>query len=106
MLIIRELCRSPQRFSDLAGRLGVPRDTLTGRLRRLEAAGIIARNMYQSRPMRFRYHLTAAGEELGVMLEAIATWCSRHLTEAPAFRAAREGSGPGGAPRIPQKAGP
>ena len=61
LLVVRELALGVHRFDRIARNTGAPRDILTARLRRLEAAGVLEKRRYQERPERFEYHLTAAG---------------------------------------------
>jgi DNA-binding HxlR family transcriptional regulator len=91
LLIVRDLLfRGELRFADLAASTeGVPTNTLTDRLQRLEDAGIVAREQYSDRPVRHRYRLTERGRDLAPVLDAMATWGVAHL---PHTR--RLGSGP------------
>ena len=63
-LIIRDLFLDVRRFDELAEDLGISRNLLTRRLSRLVANGVIERRPYQSRPIRYDYHLTEAGRDL------------------------------------------
>ena len=53
-----------QRFEDWQTRLGIPRSTLTDRLKKLVALGLLRPRAYQQRPQRFAYRLTQAGLQL------------------------------------------
>ena len=73
-LILRELLNGSHRFSEL--RLGLPRisrNLLTQRLAALVSAGVIERRP-ALRGRGFSYHLTAAGEELRPVVEALGAW--------------------------------
>jgi len=73
-LILRELLSGSHRFSEL--RLGLPRisrNLLTQRLEALANAGVIERRR-AVRGRGFSYHLTAAGEELRPVVEALGAW--------------------------------
>ena len=50
-----------QRFDDWQSRLGIPRHTLTERLKALMALGLFEQRRYQDKPARMGYHLTAKG---------------------------------------------
>ncbi len=50
-----------RRFDDWQARLGIPRHTLTERLKTLTALGLLEQRPYQQRPLRQAYHLTAKG---------------------------------------------
>ena len=53
-----------ERFDDWQTRLGVPRHTLTERLKALIVLGLFERRAYQMRPARMGYHLTEKGLSL------------------------------------------
>ena len=53
-----------RRFEEWQGRLGIPRSTLTDRLRKLVGLGLLRQRVYQERPRRFDYRLTQAGLRL------------------------------------------
>ncbi len=83
LLAIRELAFGVHRFDAIARNTGAPRDILTSRLRRLEAAGVLEKRQYMERPARFEYHLTQAGEELRPVLLSLAQWGDRWAADAP-----------------------
>src|SRR5690606_16610625 len=64
LLVIREISYGVRRFDGIVRHTGAPRDILTTRLRKLEAAGVIRREQYRDHPVRYEYHLTPAGAEL------------------------------------------
>jgi DNA-binding HxlR family transcriptional regulator len=83
LLIVRDLLPGPRRFADLLESLpGVSPAVLSGRLRRLEAHGIIARTLYSERPRRASYALTPKGRELERVTGALAVWGARHTDAA------------------------
>jgi DNA-binding HxlR family transcriptional regulator len=84
LLVVRELAFGVHRFDAIARNTGAPRDILTNRLRRLEAAGVLEKRQYQERPVRFGYHLTQAGHELRPVLLSLAQWGDRWAVDAPA----------------------
>lgn len=74
-LIVRELLAGPKRFSDLREQLpGISANTLTRRLRRFEAYGVVERTTYGEVPPRVEYELTPLGQELTPVLTAMARW--------------------------------
>ncbi|KAB2370813.1 MULTISPECIES: winged helix-turn-helix transcriptional regulator [Actinomadura] len=79
LLAIRELSHGVRRFDRIARNTGAARDILTARLRKLEANGIVRRERYSDRPVRYEYHLTAAGRELCDVLIVLMAWGDRHL---------------------------
>jgi DNA-binding HxlR family transcriptional regulator len=46
LLVVRQLMLGATRFNIIQRETGVPRDRLADRLRKLEQAGVIARNIY------------------------------------------------------------
>ncbi|GLZ13097.1 HxlR family transcriptional regulator [Actinomadura sp. NBRC 104425] len=79
LLVIRELVYGVRRFDAIARNTGAPRDILTTRLRKLETAGIVRRELYSERPARYEYHLTESGWELSDVLAVLMSWGDRHL---------------------------
>ncbi|HJO20101.1 MAG TPA: helix-turn-helix domain-containing protein, partial [Acidimicrobiales bacterium] len=81
LLILRDLFRGVRRFERLHGDLGIARNLLTDRLRRLEEAGVVQRVPYQERPVRHEYRLTAKGRDLSPALVALMAWGDRWCAE-------------------------
>ena len=80
MLVLRELVAGSTRFNEL--RRGVPRMSpalLSKRLKDLEAAGIVARTRAPGDPDAYAYTLTAAGQALGPVIEAVGNWGHRWI---------------------------
>jgi DNA-binding HxlR family transcriptional regulator len=84
LLAIRELNYGVHRFDAIARNTGATRDLLAARLRKLESAGVIEKRQYSEHPVRFEYHLTAAGEELRPVLLSLAQWGQKWVDDAPA----------------------
>lgn len=78
LAIVRELFYGYRRFSELAPLTGAPRTLLSGRLRRLEEAGVILKRQYSERPVRHDYHLTPAGTDLLPVILALKEWGEVH----------------------------
>lgn len=83
LLLVRDLLRGPQRFTDLLRYLGgITPKWLTLRLRDLEAAGIIERDCEQGR-REVWYRLTAKGRDLAPVVDALAVWGIDHAVRPP-----------------------
>jgi DNA-binding HxlR family transcriptional regulator len=82
LLVIRELIYGVRRFDGIVRNTGAARDILTARLRKLEAAGIVRRELYREHPARYEYHLTPAGRELSDVLAVLMRWGDRHINAA------------------------
>jgi len=76
ILVLRDLfLDGPRRFQDLQESLaGASPNTLSARLKKLEAHGLIERRLYAEHPPRAEYALTPAGRELGPVLKALRDW--------------------------------
>mgnify|MGYP001546063774 CR=1 FL=1 len=85
LLIARDLFRGLTRYGEfLAGPEGIPTNILADRLVRLEQAGLIKREPYQSNPPRHAYTLTPKGSDLKPVLGALAGWAMRHMPRVQA----------------------
>ncbi|MEO9191353.1 MAG: helix-turn-helix domain-containing protein [Acetobacteraceae bacterium] len=76
LLILRDLFRNgPQRFQQLeASVTGIASNTLSARLKGLEARQVIASRLYERHPPRPEYYLTDKGKALGPVLKALHGW--------------------------------
>lgn len=81
VLIIRDVMNGVHRFDDLVARLGISRATLTDRLRRLTANGILVTADYEDARGRVRteYRLTERGWDLQLVLIALREWGDKHV---------------------------
>ncbi len=77
-----------KRFEDFKNRIGLARSLLINRLRRLHAAGVLEVAVYQERPVREEYRLTAMGRDLYRLALMIIRWEKRWFydPENPAHR--------------------
>ena len=80
ILIPRDLfLKGPRRFQDFQESLaGVAPNTLSARLKDLEAAGFIERKVYSEHPPRLEYHLTERGKSFGPVMRALREWGQRN----------------------------
>jgi DNA-binding HxlR family transcriptional regulator/putative sterol carrier protein len=80
LLIVRELCLGPRRFTDLIDGLpGISRPLLTERLRALERDGIIRRQELPPPAARQVYELTEDGCDLADAMIPLVAWGARRL---------------------------
>jgi DNA-binding HxlR family transcriptional regulator len=73
-LVIREAFYGTRRFDDFIERLGIGRNILTERLRRLTDEGIFRKVAYQERPVRYEYRLTDKGRDLFGVIAMMYRW--------------------------------
>ena len=94
ILILRDAFLGVRRFDDFQRSLGVARNVLQTRLKRLVDEGLLERRCYQERPVRHEYCLTPRGEDLWPVLLALKEWGDRHRTEGETMpRALHRGCG-------------
>jgi DNA-binding HxlR family transcriptional regulator len=80
LLIVRDLLRGARRFQDFQTSLtGIAPTILSDRLKLMEEHGLIARRFYSDHPPRAEYLLTDKGQELGMVVGALAVWGTRHV---------------------------
>lgn len=81
LLILRAAMFGVRRFDDFQEELGCPRTVLSGRLKKLHEAGILARNPYQEpgRRTRYEYVLTEKGDALQPVLAMLTQWGDTHV---------------------------
>ena len=77
-LLIYYLKDGTKRFSDLRrDNPTVSHRILTLELRKLEDAGIVRRTAFEGYPLRVEYDLTAFGQELVPLIDALGDWWER-----------------------------
>src|SRR5215471_8607279 len=93
-LILNSLQGGPYRFTEIRERTRGPGDKmLSGRLKELEARGLVLRRVDPGPPVRVTYELTDSGRSFGEVAQAIERWGrglkpprSRRLPTAAAHR--------------------
>lgn len=73
-LVLRESFYGVRRFDDFQERLGIGRNVLTARLKRLVEEGLLTKVPYQERPVRHEYRLTEKGREFFGVIAATMRW--------------------------------
>ena len=82
LVIIRDLLTGKQRFNEFADSPeNIPTNLLASRLKQLEQQGLVTKKPYQSRPVRYAYRLTKAGEDLLPVLQAVCRWADVHIDD-------------------------
>ena len=80
LLVIRDFFRGKHRYGEFAeSPEGIPTNILADRLKRLEAAGIIKKELYQTNPPRAEYFITTKGASLGRVLKSMREWAEEHV---------------------------
>ena len=80
ILIVGRLSGGTHRFGELRRDIdGISPKVLTQKLRELERDGLITRKIYASVPPKVEYRLTALGQTLIGLLDAIRLWAESHI---------------------------
>jgi DNA-binding HxlR family transcriptional regulator len=80
LVIVRDMLTGKAKFGDfLASPERVPTNILTARLKRMERSGLVAKQAYQSNPVRFEYRLTEKGAALLPVLQDICRWANIYI---------------------------
>lgn len=78
LMVLRDCFLGVRRFEAFEKRLGISRSIVADRLKRLVAEGVLRREAYQQRPVRYEYRLTDKGLALHPVIMAIVHWGDVH----------------------------
>ncbi len=79
LLILRECFRGTRRFGDFERQLGIAKNVLSTRLKRLVEAGVLERRPSKDDAREIEYRLTESGKDLAPVLIALAQWGDRWI---------------------------
>lgn len=79
LLIVRDAFAGKKRFGDFQKSLGLAKNILSDRLRKLVARGIMEKRTPADGIARGEYHLTEKGRQLRLVLTAVRQWGEDHL---------------------------
>jgi DNA-binding HxlR family transcriptional regulator len=74
VLVLRELFIGTRRFDEIQAQTEATPQMLAGRLKKLEADGLVERRPYQQRPLRYEYYLTEKGRAFHPVIMALRAW--------------------------------
>src|SRR5436305_5079308 len=81
-LILRECYFGARRFQEFQSALGMPRPTLSQRLRKLTAQGLLRRVQYSDVPNRSEYKLTEKGIDMYPVMLALLAFGDKWLVQS------------------------
>lgn len=81
ILILRDAFQGLSRFDEFQQSLGISPTLLTRRLKDLVAHGILYKQRYQTRPVRYHYLLTERGTDFFPVMAALLQWGNDHLAD-------------------------
>ncbi|MFV2060154.1 MAG: winged helix-turn-helix transcriptional regulator [Gammaproteobacteria bacterium] len=80
LLVIRDLFFGKTTYSELQASIEkIPSNILAQRLKHLLKEGLIQKQQYQNRPVRYNYSLTKKGHDLTDILQAILAWGNKYF---------------------------
>lgn len=81
MMILRDAFHGLTRFDEFQKSLGIAPNILTRRLAHLIDEGLFEKRLYNERPARYEYVLTAKGRDFFPVLMALFSWGRRHVPQ-------------------------
>jgi DNA-binding HxlR family transcriptional regulator len=82
LLIVRDVLLGVRRFDEIQSDLGIARNVLQARLRRLVDEGVLEKREYQQRPRRYEYRLSEKGLDLWPTIVALLQWGDKYSAPA------------------------
>ena len=82
-LILREAYFGVRRYGRMQRNLGIARNVLAARLRRMVDDGLFERVRYRTDPDWYEYRLTDRAIDLYPVIIGLMGWADRHLAEPP-----------------------
>lgn len=79
LLIVRDCFLGKSRFEEFQKSLGVTRHILSDRLKRLVEQGVLERNAYSRKPLRYDYRLSEKGRDFAPALIGLKDWGKKHM---------------------------
>ncbi|MPZ56346.1 MAG: transcriptional regulator [Rhizobiales bacterium] len=80
LVIVRDMIVGKAKFGDfLASPERIPTNILAARLKRMEAAGLVAKRTYQINPARYAYRLSDKGMALLPVLQNMCRWANAYV---------------------------
>jgi DNA-binding HxlR family transcriptional regulator len=80
LVLLRDMLNGKTKFSEfLASPERITTNVLADRLLKMEAAGLVEKRPYQTRPERFAYALTPKGRGLHPVVREMCRWANEHV---------------------------
>lgn len=84
LMILRECFQGTRRFADFERHLGIAKNMLSARLKRLVEVGVLEKRPSKDDPRQIEYRLTASGRDLAPVLIALSQWGERWIYDGQA----------------------
>jgi DNA-binding HxlR family transcriptional regulator len=82
ILVLRDVFLGAHRFDQIQEHLGIARNVLAARLKRLVEHALLEKRQYAEHPPRFEYHLTRKGLDLQPVLMGLMQWGDRYVADS------------------------
>ena len=80
LVLFRDMINGKTKYSEfLASPEQITTNVLADRLTKMEANGLVTKELYQERPKRYAYALTKAGADLLPVAQAMCNWANAHI---------------------------
>lgn len=80
LLVVRDLMFGHHTYKELqASPEKIPTNILADRLKRLEKNALVRRELYQEKPKRYAYYLTAKGKDLEPVMMSMISWSNKYI---------------------------
>ncbi len=80
ILMLRDCFNGSKRFDEFQNSLGISRSIVTDRLNILVEEGVLSKQPYQERPIRYEYRLTQKGLDLYPVLMSFFGWGDKYYS--------------------------
>ena len=81
LLVVRDITMGKRMYSEfVTSPENIPTNILADRLKRLIKDGIIKKQPYQQKPVRYEYLLTEKGEDLKQVMKSMVKWSNKHIS--------------------------
>ena len=80
LLIVRDIIMGKRIYSEFqSSPEKIPTNILADRLKKLISEGIIHKEAYQQKPLRYEYQLTEKGKDLQLVMKSMVQWSNKHI---------------------------
>lgn len=81
LLIIRDMIMGKKIYSEFQSSAEkIPTNILADRLKKLIYDGLIIKQAYQQKPLRYEYKLTEKGKDLQLVMRSMVKWSNKHIS--------------------------
>lgn len=80
LIVVRDMLLGKKTYGEFQqSPENIPTNILADRLKKLQAGGILNKQLYQERPKRYQYELSDKGKELAPLILELVRWGLKHV---------------------------